>query len=146
MASMAGAVSAMSPSSPCPSALRQVFSQNAKRRPACACATDRASFGQLVVSSLVGAAGLALAIALLEAGHPATTVENLLLARIERVALRADLDVNLSALLGAARGARVTAAAVHGRLAVVRVNARFHGVLFIRWPPGRPCLTWSFRA
>src|SRR3954451_604703 len=123
MASMAGAVSVMSPSSRCPSALRRVFSQNAKRRPACAGATDRASFGQLVVGGLVGAAGLALAVALLEAGHAAATVENLLLARVERVALRADLDVDLSALLGAARGERVTAPAVHGRLAVVRVNA-----------------------
>ena len=49
-------------------------------------------------------------------------VEDLLLAGVERMALRADLDVDMSALLRAARGERVAAAAVDRGLDVVRVN------------------------
>jgi hypothetical protein len=95
--------------------------RNANRRPACARAQDRASVKQLFVGGLIST-GPALAVALLEAGHAAAAVEDLLLAGVERMALRADLDVDLSALLRAARGERVAAAAVDRGLDVVRVN------------------------
>src|SRR5258708_39067133 len=81
---------------------RLFFSLDANRRPACVRTQDRASERQLFVGGLIGT-GLALAVALLEAGHAAAAVEDLLLAGIERVALRADLDVDLSALFRAAR-------------------------------------------
>src|SRR6185436_13707458 len=81
---------------------------------------------------------LALAIALLEAGHAAAAVEDLLLAGVEGMALRADLDVDLAALLRAASGEGGAAAAVHRRLDVVRVNTRLHGFLFNRGPRVAP--------
>ena len=102
-------------------------------------ASCRCLFGRLL------ARALALAVALLEAGHAAAAVEDLLLAGVEGVALRADLDVNLSARLRAARRERVAAAAVHRRLDVVRVNARFHGFLFDRGPRVAPPLTGRYR-
>src|SRR6478735_9235230 len=86
-----------------------------------------------------------LSVAFLEAGHAAAAVEDLLLAGVEGVALRADLDVNLSARLRAARRERVAAAAVHRRVDVVRVNARFHGFLFDRGPRVAPPLTGRYR-
>src|SRR6478609_4060573 len=96
-------------------------------------ATDRAPLTQLVVGCGL-LAGVALAVALLEAGHAAAAVENLLLAGVEGVALGADLDVDLAALLRAASGEGGAAAAVHRRLDVVRVHTRFHGFLFNRGP------------
>src|SRR6476469_4461578 len=117
--------------------LLAAFPSNANRRPACARASDRASGSQLFVVGLFGSS-LALAVALLEAGHAAAAVEDLLLAGVEGMALRADLDVDLSALLGAARGEGGAAAAVHRRLDVVRVNTRFHGFLFNRGPRVAP--------
>src|SRR6185312_10224754 len=68
-------------------------------------ATDRAPFEQLLagVSLLTSLlAGIALAVALLEARHPATAVEDLLLAGVEGMALRAHLDHDVAVLLGAA--------------------------------------------
>src|SRR6476661_4879086 len=128
-------------------ALRLFFSLNANRRPACARASDRASGSQLfVVCAFLGSLVLSrrctrpgsLAVTLLEAGHAAAAVEDLLLAGVERVALRANLDVNLAALLRATRGERGAATAVHRRLDVVRVNTRFHGFLFNHGPRVAP--------
>src|SRR6516165_4054499 len=88
------------------------------------------------VSHLFVGCGLALAVALLETGHPAAAVENLLLAGVEGVALRADLDDDVAAGLGAAGLEGVPAPAVHGGLRVGGVNVSFHDVLFDRLPPG----------
>src|SRR6185503_7267684 len=55
--------------------------RNANRRPACARASDRASGSQLFVVGLIGSS-LALAVALLEAGHATAAVEDLLLAGV----------------------------------------------------------------
>src|SRR5690606_22963303 len=63
---------------------------------------------------------------------PATAVQDLLLAGVERVALRADLHDDLPAGFGAAGLEAVAAATQHGGLDVVRVNTRFHDVLFDR--------------
>src|SRR5262249_6557292 len=93
---------------------------------------DRASGSQLLVVGLVGRS-LPLPVALLEAGHAAAAVEDLLLAGVEGVALRADLDVDLSALLRAASGEGGTATAVHRRLDVVRVNTRLHWFPLQSW-------------
>ena len=57
-------------------------------------------------------AGRPLAVPGLEAGDAAAGVEDLLLAGVERVAGRADLDVDGAAVLGAAGGELVAAAAV----------------------------------
>ena len=57
----------------------------------------------------------ALAVPRLEAGDPTAGVQDLLLARVERVAVRADLDVDLTAGLGAAGGERVATTAVGPR-------------------------------
>src|SRR4028118_1346324 len=78
-----------------------------------------------------GAAGSllgALAEALREPGHPATGVEDLLLARVEGVAGRADVGVDAPAGLGAARREGVAAGAAHRRLDVGGVDVGLHGV------------------
>ena len=62
---------------------------------------DRAS-GEVARRRLRPSWTRALAVASLEASHAATGVEDLLLARVERVALRADLDRDPAGLLGAA--------------------------------------------
>src|ERR1700730_3171607 len=112
---------------------------NAKRRPSCAVsATVRASLVLLIGRSLFVGAGLALAVAPLETSDPTAAVENLLLAGVERVALRADLDHDVAASFGAAGLEGVATAADHGGLAVCRMNTRFHDVLFYRRSPGRP--------
>ena len=54
----------------------------------------------------------------------ATRIDQLLLARVERVTLRAELHVQVR--LGAARGERVAAGAVHGRLFVLGVDVFLH--------------------
>src|SRR6201995_1207658 len=116
---------------------------NAKRRPSCAVnATVRASIVLLVGRGFLLGTGLALAVTPLEASDPATAVQNLLLPRVEGVALRADLDHDVAAFLGTAGLEGVTATADHGGLAVSGMNVGFHGVLFISRSPGRP-ICWS---
>src|SRR6516164_10294942 len=111
--------------------------------------TVRASVSQLFVGrfSRVGR-GLPLAVALLEAGDPAAAVEDLLLAGVEGMALRTDLDDDVAAGLGAAGLEGVPAPAVHGGHLVGGVNVSFHDVLFDRLPPGRGAnsgnLNWSW--
>src|SRR5436305_4669916 len=61
----------------------------------------------------------------LEALDAAARVHELLLARVERVALGADLDVQLG--LRGTRGERVPAAAVHGGEDVLGMNLGLHG-------------------
>ena len=137
-ASIAGAVSVIV----APPRDRSGASHKRKPTPGLRSRADRASVGQLVVGSAF-CAGLALAVALLEAGHAAAAVEDLLLAGVERVALRADLDVDLSALLGAARRERVAAAAD------APWSRRSQGECPISWCPlhslaaGSPRRTWS---
>src|SRR5262245_10611406 len=104
---------------------------NADRRPACAHCTVRASVSQLLVG---GFALVALAIPLLEAGHAATAVENLLLAGVERVALRADLGHDAAARLGATGRESVPATTVDCGLLVGGMDVSLHAVLFARWP------------
>ena len=72
----------------------------------------------------------ALAVASLEASDASTGVENLLLARVERVALRANLDVDASGLFGAVGLERVTATADDGGRYVGWVDSCLHGVPF----------------
>src|SRR5690606_36567905 len=60
---------------------------------------NRASAEQLVFG--LNLAVCALAVASLEASNASTGVENLLLARVEGMALRANLDVDASGLFGA---------------------------------------------
>src|SRR5919108_4650683 len=62
--------------------------------------------------------------AALEALHPAARVEQLLLARVERVAVRADLDVQLG--LRRARLELVAAGAANGRQDVLGMDAGLH--------------------
>ena len=78
----------------------------------------------------------ALAVARLEAGDAAAGVEDLLLAGVERVALRADLDGDVARLLGAA-GVKVLPQPQTTVVARSRVNSCLHGVLF-DMVPGRP--------
>src|SRR5664279_5056254 len=84
----------------------------------------------------------ALAVARLETRHPTTGVQDLLLAGVERVAVRADLDVDLAAGLGAPGGEVVTATAGDLGRHVRRMNSGLHdGSSFDRpsWvAPGRP--------
>src|SRR5205823_2214390 len=68
----------------------------------------------------------ALAVPGLEAGDPATGVHDALLAGVEGVAGRADLDVDHAVLLRAPRGELVAAAAGHLGLDVLGVDARLH--------------------
>src|SRR5690242_20562784 len=72
------------------------------------------------------AADGALAVARLEAGDTTAGVEDLLLAGVERVAGRADLDVDLAAAGGAAGGELVPAAARDCGLVVVGVDTAAH--------------------
>src|SRR5438045_5506018 len=74
-----------------------------------------------------------LAVALVEAVNAARRVNQLLLAREERVALRADFDVDV-ALLRRARLERAAAGAVDVRRVVVGMDSLLHFVSsFIRW-------------
>src|SRR5215471_6174616 len=61
----------------------------------------------------------------LEALHPAARVDELLLARVERVAVRADLDVELG--LCGPRLERVPAGARHRREHILRMDVGLHG-------------------
>src|ERR1700712_2403787 len=89
----------------------------------------------------------ALAVTGLEARNPATGIQDLLLAGVERVAIRADLDGDLSAGLGAVGLERVATAAGHLGGAVIGVNAGVHGDFLSRrvnyQPPGRAALLCS---
>src|SRR6195952_5914969 len=79
----------------------------------------------------------ALAVPGLEARDPATGVHDALLAGVEGVAGRADLDVDHAVLLRAPRGELVAAAAGHLGLDVLGVDARLHGGWSSHlWPPG----------
>src|SRR5580704_16062268 len=63
---------------------------------------------------------------LLEPGDPATGVEDLLLTGVERVAIRADLDVDRVAGCGAPRGERIPAATGHRGDVVLGMDASLH--------------------
>src|SRR6476646_7206707 len=128
IASIAGAVSVISP----PLARRPLKSYRRNGARSARSAAERAPIGELLVVGSFGrprrcARPGALAVALLEARHTAAAVEDLLLAGVEGMALRADLYGDLSALLGAAGGEAAAAAAQHSGLDIVRVNTRFHG-------------------
>src|ERR1700744_6687524 len=83
---------------------------NAKRRPSCAVnATVRASILLLVGRGFLLGTGLALAVTPLETSDPTTAVQDFLLTRVERVALRADLDHDVAVFLGTASLASVPA-------------------------------------
>src|SRR5690349_15636947 len=84
------------------------------------------------------AADGALAVARLEAGDTTAGVQDLLLAGVERVAGRADLDVDLAAAGGAAGGELVPAATRDRGLVVVGVDTAAHWVVSSREmrPPG----------
>src|SRR5690348_10236817 len=84
---------------------------------------------------LVSLVGLLLAEAALEPGHAAAGVEDLLLARIERVAAGADVGVDDTVLRRAAGDEGLPAAAGHRGHHVVRVNTIAH---FDSWF-WRPC-------
>src|SRR6185312_12154972 len=80
-------------------------------------------------------AAVALAVASLEPGHPAAGVQDLLLARIERVAVGADLDVDRARRLRAAGGEGVATAADHFGGDVLRMDAALHR-RFLSWAAG----------
>ena len=69
--------------------------------------------------------------ALLELGNAATSIKNLLLARVKRVASAAHVGVNCAALLGAACGERVSATTSNCGVYVLWMNASLHGFLLI---------------
>lgn len=73
--------------------------------------------------------GRCLAEALLKASHSTTGVEDLLLARVERVTLTADLGVNLAAGSSAARGERGTTGASDRGLAIRGMDVALHAGL-----------------
>ena len=79
-------------------------------------------------SRRLGLVGL-LGVAGLEAGDAAAGVEDLLLAGVERVALRADVGVDDAGGRGAAGGERRATGAGHLGVDVVRVDVLLHGVL-----------------
>src|SRR5688500_13063513 len=78
---------------------------------------------------------LLLAVALLEPGHAAAGVEDLLLARVERVAGRAHLGADDALGGGATGGERVAAGTADLGLHVLRMDVALHEVL--SWPLGR---------
>ena len=69
--------------------------------------------------------------ALLELGYTATSIKNLLLARVKRVASAAHVGVNCAALLGAACGECVSATAGNCSVYVLWVNSSLHDLLLI---------------
>ena len=70
-----------------------------------------------------------LAVALLEASNAATGVENLLLAGVERMALRAHIHRHMVALGGRTRLERVTARTRDGHLVIIRMNTLLHNIV-----------------
>ena len=101
-------------------------------------ASTRLCVGRSFFRSVILGAGLALAVALLEAGYATAAVQDLLLTGVERVALRADLDHDAAGFAGAPGLEGIAAAADDGGLTVCRVIALFDFVLFFRGPEGRP--------
>src|SRR4051812_4739414 len=85
---------------------------------------------------------LALAVTRLEARDPATGVQDLLLARVERVAGGADLDVDGTGGLGAVGGEAVPAAAGHLSGDVLGVDAALQ-CLASRCGRRVPCRSWG---
>src|ERR1035438_9842230 len=83
-------------------------------------------------------AGGVLTEALLEAGDAATGVEDLLLAGVERVASRTDLNVNGAAGRGAPGSETVPAATGHRGDVVLGVNVCLHDNSCLERSPGRP--------
>src|SRR4051812_35078615 len=81
---------------------------------------------------------LLLGVPLLEAGHPATGVEDLLLAGVEGVALRAHVGVDHAALRGRARLERGATGAGHRGVDVRRVDVALHNSLLGFRCPGSP--------
>src|SRR5690606_3023973 len=82
-------------------------------------------------------AGGLLAVAGLEAGHTATGVEDLLLARVERVAGAAHVGADLAGRLRAARHEGVPTGAGHLGDDVLGVDTRLHGFLLGVTSPGQ---------
>src|SRR6201990_1515231 len=86
-----------------------------------------AARGQACGLLLVGGLGRGvLAEPLLEPRDAAAGVQDLLLAGVERVAVRADVGVDRAVGRGAPRGERVPAAARHGGGMVLGVNVSLH--------------------
>src|ERR1700683_5587115 len=77
--------------------------------------------------ALGGLLARGLAEALLEPRDATAGVQDLLLARVERVAVRADLGVDRTAGRGAPGGKRVPAATGHRSDVVLRVDVSLHG-------------------
>lgn len=69
--------------------------------------------------------------ALLELGNAATSIKNLLLARVERVASAANVSVDSSTLLSAACSECVSATTSNCGVYVLWVDASLHGFLLI---------------
>src|ERR1700722_8928521 len=114
---------------PCGYCTRRPENRGRRLRPCKApvCRRHTGASGKLLLAGLAGSAlDLALAEAGLEAGHAAAGVEDLLLARVERVAIRAHVGVDRTALGGGPGHERVAAAASHGGDLVGRVNLRLH--------------------
>src|SRR5699024_7354818 len=88
--------------------------------------------GEVVGRGTTGAAGSLvgglLAVAGLEAGHTATGVEDLLLARVERVARAAHVGPDLAGRLGGAGLERVATGAHDRGGHVLRVDVLLHGI------------------
>ena len=80
---------------------------------------------QSVVSTLLPVRRALHAVALLEAVHASAGVNQLLLAGVERMALRADIDAQL--LLHGTGLEGLAADAADDRLAVIRMDLLFHG-------------------
>ena len=68
---------------------------------------------------------------LLEAGYPSASVQNLLLACVERMAVSAHVGVDDAVRCGAARRESVATRTSHQRLCVRGMNVRLHACLLI---------------
>jgi glutamyl-tRNA reductase len=86
-----------------------------------------------------GAAGAAIAESLLEAIYSATTIDNLLLARVERMAQRTHVNMKIFTQSGSCLNA-VTAAACCSHSIVLGVNFRLHVKLLIIGTATRSCV------
>src|SRR5688500_14720295 len=79
--------------------------------------------------------GLLQAVLLAEAVDAAARIHDLLLARVERVAVRADFDLQVRPERRA-RLEGIATAASHRNLGVLRVNGVFHGDVPVPWSVG----------
>src|SRR5215213_1172632 len=68
---------------------------------------------------------------LLEAGYPTSSVKNLLLACVERMAVGAHVSVNHAVRCGAARREGIATGTSHQRLCVRGMNVRLHACLLL---------------